>query len=109
MGHGMPGTGPISHHGRAIPLAPPSPMGITCWQARVGGRLLRYRVKKLVAHHIKYDGTKEYLVQWHGKNPKNGQLWADSWSVHPRRPDAPDLVLGVEVYEVRHKAGTSRP
>ena len=73
-------------------------MGITCgrpeWEEGY------YRVKKLVEHRVKYNGTKEYLVQWQGKNPKTGQLWADTWCVADDL--TPDLV---DAYEARYKAG----
>ena len=67
-----------------------SPVGRPEWEEGY------YRVKKLVAHRLKYNGTKEYLVQWQGKNPKTGQLWADTWCVADDL--TPDLV---EAYEAR--------
>ena len=39
-------------------------------------------------------------MQWQGKNPKTGQLWADTWCVADDL--TPDLV---DAYEARYKAG----
>ena len=40
-----------------------------------------YKVKKIAGHRVKYDGSKEYLVQWKGLNLRPQQLWEDSWMV----------------------------